>query len=152
MSNNIFDKFDKVYDNEGLKKDIEEAKENGGGNFEEVPVGTYEVKIEKLELVESKSNKPMISCWFKVLAGDCKGRLIFMNQLVDEGFKINIMNEFFKSLDSGEEIYFDSFKQYNDLILDIHEAIDGKLEYLLDYSENNKGYKKFTIKEVYEVE
>ena len=144
MANDIFEKFDKVYDNEGLKKDIEDAKENGGGNFEEVPVGTYEVKIEKLELVESKSNKPMISCWFKVLAGDCKGRLIFMNQLVDEGFKINLVNEFLKSLDR--------FKQYNELILDIHEAIDGKLEYLLDYSENNKGYKKFTIEEVYEVE
>ena len=26
----IFEKFDKAYDNEGLKKDINEAKENGG--------------------------------------------------------------------------------------------------------------------------
>ena len=147
----IFEKFDKTYNNEGLKKDIEEAKENGGGDFKEVPTGNYEVKIEKLELKESKTNKPMVSIWFKILDGEYKNSLIFMNQLVDEGFKINIMNEFLKSLESDMEIYFDSFKQYNDLLLDIHECIDGKLEYLLEYGENKKGYKTYKIKEIFEV-
>lgn len=146
----IFEKFDKAYDNEGLKKDINEAKENGG-NYEEVPAGKYEVKIEKLELTESKTNKPMVKAQFRIISGDHAKQCIFMNQLVDEGFKINIMNEFLKSLDSGIEVYFDSFKQYNELILDIHEAIDGKLEYLLDYSENKNGYKTFKIKEIFEV-
>ena len=146
----IFEKFDNAYDNEGLKKDINEAKENGG-NYEEVPAGKYEVKIEKLELTESKTNKPMVKAQFRIISGDHAKQCIFMNQLVDEGFKINIMNEFLKSLDSGIEVYFDSFKQYNELILDIHEAIDGKLEYLLDYSENKNGYKTFKIKEIFEV-
>ena len=130
---------------------LEEAKENGGGDFKEVPTGNYEVKIEKLELKESKTNKPMVSIWFKILDGEYKNSLIFMNQLVDEGFKINIMNEFLKSLESDMEIYFDSFKQYNDLLLDIHECIDGKLEYLLEYGENKKGYKTYKIKEIFEV-
>lgn len=146
----IFEKFDKAYDNEGLKKDINEAKENGG-NYEEVPAGKYEVKIEKLELTESKTNKPMVKAQFRIVSGDHAKQCIFMNQLVDEGFKINIMNEFLKSLDSGVEVYFDSFKQYNELILDIHEAIDGKLEYLLDYSENKNGFKTYKIKEIFEV-
>ena len=147
-----FEEFDSVYDLEGLKNDINEAKENGGGNFEEVPNGNYEVKLEKLELTKSKSGKPMVSIWFKILNGDFKNQRIFYNQLVDEGFKINIMNEFLYSLDSGFDVYFESFKQYNDLILDIHEAIDGKLEYLLEYGENKKGYKTYTIKEVFDVE
>ena len=93
----------------------------------------------------------MVKAQFRIISGDHAKQCIFMNQLVDEGFKINIMNEFLKSLDSGIEVYFDSFKQYNELILDIHEAIDGKLEYLLDYSENKNGYKTFKIKEIFEV-
>lgn len=147
-----FSKFDKAFDLDELKKDVEEAKENGGGNYEEVPLGNYEVKVEKLELTESKTNKPMVKAQFRIVAGEHKNQCIFMNQLVDEGFKINLINEFLKSLDSGIDVYFDSFKQYNDLILDIHEAIDGKLEYLLNYDETKKGYKTFTIEEVYDVE
>lgn len=147
-----WEEFDKKVDLEGLKGDIDEAKENGGGNYEEVPVGKYEVQVEKLELTKSKSEKPMVTIWFKILAGDLKNQRIFYNQLVDEGFKLNIMNEFLNSLDSGIDVYFDSYKQYNDLILDIHEEIDGKLEYLLDYGENKKGYKTYTIEEVYETE
>lgn len=146
-----WEEFDKSIDLEGLKQDVEEAKENGGGNYEEVPLGTYEVKIEKLELTKSKSDKPMVSVWFKIVEGDHKNQYIFMNQLVTEGFQFTIVNDFLNSLDSGIDVYFDSYKQYNDLILDIHEAIDGKLEYLLNYDENKKGYKTFKIEEVYDV-
>ena len=146
----MFEEFDKKFNLEGLKNDIEEAK-NNSGEYQEVPVGTYEVKVEKLELTKSKTDKPMVKAQFRIVTGDHAKQCIFMNQLVDEGFKINIMNEFLKSLDSEMYVYFDSFKQYNDLILDIHEYIDGKLEYLLEYSENKNGFKKFTIKGVFEV-
>ena len=45
----IFDKWDKNVDTEGLQKDIAEAEANGGqGDYREVPVGTYEVKIDKM--------------------------------------------------------------------------------------------------------
>lgn len=148
MSN--FEEFDKKFDLNGLKNDIEDAN-NNTPNFEEVPAGTYEVKIEKLELTTSKTNKPMVKAQFRILAGDHAKQCIFMNQLVDEGFKIHIMNEFLKSLESDMEVYFDSFSQYNELILDIHECIDGKLEYLLEYGENKKGFKTYTIKEIFEV-
>ena len=148
MSN--FEEFDKKFDLEGLKNDIEDAN-NNTPNYEEVPAGTYEVKIEKLELTTSKTNKPMVKAQFRILAGDHAKQCIFMNQLVDEGFKIHIMNEFLKSLESDMEVYFDSFSQYNELILDIHECIDGKLEYLLEYGENKKGFKTYTIKEIFEV-
>jgi len=148
---NIFEEFDKKFSLEGLKKDVEDAKENGA-NFKEVPFGKYEVKIEKMELIESKTHKPMVSVWFKILEGEFKGSLIFMNQLIDEGFKINMMNEFLKTLESEMDIYFDSFTQYNNLILDVHESIDGKLEYLLEYAQNNKGYNTYKIKEVFSVE
>lgn len=148
---NIWDKFDKAIDVESLAKDVEEAAENGS-NFREVPHGEYEVKIEKLELVESKAGDPMVSCWMKVLAGEYKGSMIFMNQVITKGFQIHIVNEFLRSLDSGLEVKFKTYKQYGQLLMDIHEAIDGKLEYGLKYGEGKKGFSTYEITDVWEVE
>ena len=148
---NIWEKFDNAIDVEGLQKDVQEAAGNGT-NFREVPHGEYEVKIEKLELVESKAGDPMVTVWFKVLAGDYKGSMIFMNQVITKGFQIHIMNEFLRSLDSGYDVEFRSYSQYGQLLMDIHEAIDGKLEYLLKYSEGKKGFSNYEIVDVYEVE
>ncbi len=148
---NIWDKFDKAIDVESLAKDVEEAAENGS-NFREVPHGEYEVKIEKLELVESKASDPMVSCWMKVLAGEYKGSMIFMNQVITKGFQIHIVNEFLRSLDSGLEVEFKTYKQYGQLLMDIHEAIDGRLEYGLKYGEGKKGFSTYEITDVWEVE
>lgn len=90
---NIWDDFDKAIDTEGLAKDVEEAAENGGRR--EVPHDTYEVAITKLELVKSKKGDPMVTCWMKILEGEYKGSLIFMNQVVTQGFQIHniLINE-----------------------------------------------------------
>lgn len=162
-----FSKFDKTVDKEGLAKDIKEASENGG-TYKEVPVGTYEVKVEKMELTmsntdsngnardKSKPQNPMVSIWFKILNGEYKGSLIFYNKVVygtsNDGFMIRSNNELLKSLDSGVEVEFESYSQYAQLLLDIHEAIDGVLEYALNYGENKQGYKTYEIEEVYECE
>lgn len=147
-----YSKFDKKFDVEGLKNDVQEAASNGGGGTrEEVPHDTYEVKIEKLELTESKKGDPMVSCWMRIQEGDFKNSIIFMNQVITQGFQIHIANEFLRSLDSGIDIEFESYSQYAQLLMDVHEAIDGELEYLVNYDENSKGYNTFTIEEVFEV-
>ena len=146
-----FKKFDKAFDIDELKKDIKDA-EAGNVTFKEVPLGTYEVKIVKLELSESKTEKPMVKAQFKVLEGAYKGSSIFMNQLVDEGFKIDIMNKFLKSLEAFDEseIYFESYSSYNDLLLDIAEEVEKrKLASLLEYGEHKNGSKQYTIEAVY---
>ena len=148
---NVWDKFDKAIDIEGLAKDVQEASENGA-NFKEVPHGQYEVKIEKLELVESKAGDPMVSCWMKVLTGEFKGSLIFMNQVITKGFQIHIADEFLRSLDSGIDIEFKRYSQYGQMLMDIAEAIDGGLEYGLKYGEGKKGFSTYEITDVYEVE
>lgn len=146
-----FSKFNQAFDLNALKNDIAEAAENGGGNFKEVPTGKYEVKIDKMELTESKKGDPMVSVWFKVLAGEYEGSRIFMNQVVNQGFQIHIVNTFLRSLDTGIEIGFDDFEQYGNLLLDVMEKIDEqKLEFALDYGETSKGFKTFEITEVYE--
>lgn len=150
---NIWDKFNDAYDVKNLAEEVAEAEANGEtGGFEDVPHGTYDVEINKMELKLSKSNNPMLSVWFKVLAGDCKGRLIFMNQVVTQKFQVHICNDFLRSLDSGIDVKFLDYGQYEQLIMDIAEAIDGKLEYGLEYGETKKGFSTFEITDVYEAE
>ena len=149
MANYDFSKFDKQVDIEGLKHDIQDAAENGGGDFKEVPLGTYEIKIKKLELKASKKGDPMVSCWMQILEGQYKGSMLFMNQVITRGFQVHIVNEFLRALDSGVPISFESYSQYGSLLMDIAEAIDGKREYALEYGEKN-GFNTFKITEVFE--
>lgn len=143
-----FSKFDKQVDLEGLKKDIEDSANN---DFKDVPHGSYEVAITKLELGESKKGDPMVKIWFKVVSGEYKGSLIFMNQVITRGFQIHIVDELLRSLDSGIEVSFESYSQYNDLLMDIFEAIDGNFEYGLKYDEK-KGFDTFEITDVFELD
>lgn len=142
-----WEEFDKDVDIENLEKDVEEAatKEFSG---EDVPFGKYEVKITKLELVKSKKGDPMLSVWFEIINGNNKGRLIFMNQLVNQGFQIHTANEFLRSLGTDEVVEFKGYATYNILILNIYEKIVNN-EYELDYGENKKGYKTFKIVQMY---
>ena len=147
-----FSKFDKQVDLDGLKNDVKEAEENGGtGNYKEVPLGTYEVAITKLELSESKKHDPMVKVWFKILEGEYKGSLIFMNQVITQGFQIHIVDEFLRSLETDVEIGFESYSQYAQLLMDVYEAVDGNFEYGLEYGEN-KGFNTFEITEVFELD
>ncbi len=145
-----FSKFDKAVDLDGLKKDIADAKENTG-NFKEVPLGTYEVSVNKMELGESKKGDPMVIIWFKILNGEYKNSLIFMYQTITQGFQIHIVNELLRSMDTGINIDFETYSQYGQLLMDVHEAVDGQLEFAIEYGEN-KGFKTFKITEVFEVE
>lgn len=146
-----FSKFDKKVDLEGLKQDITEAEENGGGEFKEVPHGNYEVAITKLELDESKKGDPMVKVWFKILEGEYKGSLIFMNQVITRGFQIHIVDEFLRSLETDIEVGFVSYADYAQLLMDIYEAVNGNYEYGLKYGEN-KGFNTFEITDIFEVE
>lgn len=148
----VWDKFDKAIDTEGLAKDVQEAAENGSGSFKEVPHGTYEVKVEKLELVESKAGNPMVSIWFKVVSGEYKRSLIFFNQVITQGFQIHIVNELLRSMDTGLDVEFQTYKQYGQMLMDIHEAIDGELEFGLKYGAGKKGFSTYEITDVYEAE
>ena len=156
---NIFAQWDNNFDTEGIQKDIAEAEENGGGgNYKEVPHGAYEVAIEKMELRATKEkNKPMVSIWMKVVSeGDYKGSMIFMNQVITEGFQIHIVNEFLRSLTAEckevPEIRFKNYSQYAELLMDVQEIIADSFEYAVDYGQTKKGFDTFTIKEVFILE
>lgn len=147
----VFARFDKEFDLKGLKEDLKNVG-TGDGHYREVPHGTYEVRVEKLELVESKTGKPMVTSWMRIVAGEYQNSIIFMNQVVHTAFGIHIANEFLRSLESGIDVAFENYTQYYHQILDIHEAIDGNYEYAVEYGETSKGFKTFKITEVFEAE
>lgn len=147
---NMFEKWNSNIDLKGLKADIETAKQGGDREFEKVPHGLYEVKLDKLELKATKKGDPMVSAWFTILNGKYKNSKLFMNQVITQGFQIHIANEFLRSMYTGLDIDFVDYTQYADLLLDVAEFCDeNKLEFALDYADN-KGYDKFTITDVFE--
>lgn len=145
-----WEEFDKQVDLDGLKEDV---KNGTSGDYKEVPQGQYEVAIDKLELTESKKGDPMLSVWFKIVSeNEYKNSRIFMNQVITKGFQIHIVNEFLRSLECGLDIDFDSYKQYNELLLDVFEAVNGNFEYGLKYGKTEKGFNTFEITEVFELD
>lgn len=158
----VFDKWEKEIDTKALEESKKELEENG--SYEEVPHGEYEVKVEKLETVECKSDKnkgeKMVSIWFKIVSGKFKGSYIFYNKLYSTYDFMRYDNAkllaSLMDIDAMQPIINDVLKsndheKIDDLLMDIHEEIDGKFEYLLAYQVNKKGYDVFTIKEVFDV-
>lgn len=149
---NIWDEFDKAIDTEALAKDVEEAEKGGR---REVPHDTYEAAVTKLELVKSKKGDPMVTCWMKIVEGEYKNSLIFMNQVVTRGFQLRIANEFMRALvaEMAEpiDVQFKTHNQYGNMIMNIEEAIDNNFEYKVRYYDN-KGHNAFAIEEVYVLE
>lgn len=151
-----FDKIDRSVDLKGLQADVEDAKKNGGGDFPAIPADNYEVKLETMEIKGTKAdpNRPMLAVSFKILYGDYKNQRLFMNRVLygtknDKNMIASAMG-FLEKLDSGIPVSFSTYKQFAQLVLDIAEAIDGKLEYVVDYDDTR--FNSIIINEVFEVE
>ena len=156
----IFDKYAKKINAEELAASQKEITNNASsGNYKEVPFGTYEVKVEKMEAKLSKGNNPMVSIWFKILKGDFKDSMIFYNAVFHEDWMRHRVVDFLSALLDDEShkaeinlILKDSnINEVNDFVMDVHEQIDGLYEYLLDYGQR-KGYNTYTIAEVFDAE
>jgi hypothetical protein len=157
----IFDKYASKINAEELAASQKEIQENAGGqgDYPEIPVGKYEVKVEKMECKLTKESKrPMVSIWFKILEGKHADSMIFYNGVFHEDWMRHRVVKFLSALldDDGKHeaeinliLKSNDVNYINDFVMDIHEEIDGKLEYLLDYGES-KGYKTYSIEEVFE--
>lgn len=154
----IFDKFTKKINAEELAASQAEINKNTSGDYPEIPVGKYEVKIDKIEAKMSKSNNPMVTIWFKILEGNFKDSIIFYNGTFHEDWMrhrvVDLLSAILDDDTHKAEINLIlkdyDIKVVNDFVMDIHEQVDGKFEYLLDYGQK-KGYNTYTIEEVFEV-
>ena len=149
--------FNDRYDLNALKSKLEEVQQTqGSSDYPEIPVGKYEVKIEKIELRENKNGNPMCSIRFKIVDGEFANSLLFYNQTLigtdKEGKQtvlgLHLNNEFLRSLDSGLTIEFNDFDQYADLLEDVAYETK-KLVYLIEYSKKGD-FPTYKVKEIYE--
>lgn len=150
-----FDKINRSVDLEGLRKDVENASENGTGDFPTIPAGKYEVALVSLEIKGTKKdNRPMLAASFKILSGEFKNQRLFMNRVIygtkDDGRMIKSAVGWLNTLESGVDVAFHDYKQFADLVLDVAEAIDGKLEYAVEYDDDQ--FNSIKIVEVFDVE
>lgn len=135
-----FKKFNEQFPADKMKEELKEAKENSGSSL---PDGEYTCKLEKMELGESSKGALMIKAMFRITKGDHKKQCIFKNCVLtgtkNDGFMLHKANEFLESLDSGVDVMFEDWEQYNDLILDIAEAIqDDGLTYVIALDTDGK--------------
>lgn len=153
-----WDKFDKNVDMDEIKKDIKDA-ESGNGDYPEIPDGEYEVSVKQMELKESRKHDPMLSIRFLIEAGEFKGSLIFYNGVMQPagqylGLQIHNNDAMLRSLKvfEDDEIKWDGFDNYNDLIMDIAEEVEENddYHYKLKQSTNakNKDFKDLEILEL----
>lgn len=144
-----FKKFNEQFPADKMKEELKEAKENSGSNL---PDGEYTCKLEKMELGESSKGALMIKAQFRITKGDHKKQCIFKNCVLtgtkNDGFMLHKANEFLESLDSGIDVTFEDWEQYNDLILDIAEAIqDDGLTYVIVLDTDGK-YQNMEIADI----
>lgn len=147
-------KFESI-DAKELNKEVAELKESNG-DYPEIPHGTYEVKIAKMELRPTKkTGAPMLSVQFKILEGEFKNMNLWMNQVIVMGdhndkFRLHNANEFLRSLDTGIDIVFEGVRAYENLVAEVFEAVkDQGLEYAIEYGQNKNGYDIYRVKEVF---
>lgn len=154
-----YSKFDKEVDLDGLKQDIQDAKDGkkkNNGEKVEIPLGTYDVEVTDMELGETgKDSKnpgsPKVKIEFEITAGKYEGLRIWMHQPITQGFQIHLTNQVLRGLAPDMEVEFVSYAQYGKLIDDIFKAIDGVYSYDLVYGEDKK-FKTYTIQNRYELD
>lgn len=152
-----FSKFDQQVNLDQLKKDAEEAAKNGGGDYPEVPKGTYIVKLEKLELGETKDHRPMLKAQFRITEGEFEKQCLFYNRVIfgtkNDANMIAAAVGFLTKLEPSDEVgpvVFESYSQFAELAMDIMEDVEGVLEYEVEYDPT--AFNSISIKEAFELD
>ena len=150
MSN--WQNFDLKIDNT-LLNDIANASANSG-EFEELPIGRYEVKINSMQLTQSKNGDPMTKTIFEVVQGQYKSRRIFKNSVIYKGdrndaWRLKQELTFINSLQPTNQVNFYSFSDFEKQISNAFADIKSrKLEYLIEIKEKNN-FRTYSVIEVY---
>lgn len=139
-----FDKFDKMVNNDEIKKQMDAAQE-----FDDVPKGIYMVNIDKMEVKTTKAGDKLM---FAVQMGITETinapkkqdkRKIFFNRVIcgnktterwNDGVAIKgVISWVEKLLDEGDSIEFKNYSQFAEEILDIYQDICPNVSLKVDY-------------------
>lgn len=155
----IFEKYSSKINSEELTASQKEIKDNASStDYPEIPAGKYEVKVDNIEAKTSSKGNPMVSIQFRILAGKYEKSCIFYNGVFHEDWMRHRVAKMLSDLIADGDntamvnlILKGSLSEVNNFCMDVAEDISGKkLEYLLDYGVDKKGYQTYKIAEVYE--
>lgn len=155
----IFEKYSSKINSEELAASQKEIQANATSTDRpEIPAGKYEVKVDNIEAKNSKNGNPMVSIQFRILAGKFEKSCIFYNGVFHEDWMRHRVAKMLSDLIADGDntamvnlILKGSLSEVNNFCMDLAEDIsDKKLEYLLDYGVDKKGYQTYKIAEVYE--
>ena len=155
----IFEKYSSRINSEELAASQKEIKDNASSTDRpEIPAGKYEVKVDNIEAKNSSKGNPMVSIQFRILAGKYEKSCIFYNGVFHEDWMRHRVAKILSDLIADGDntamvnlILKGSLSEVNNFCMDVAEDISGKkLEYLLDYGMDKKGYQSYKIAEVYE--
>lgn len=144
-----FSTLDKEIDQEQLRKDIEEAKNNSG----DIPKGTYIVGIDKMEIKATKDERPMFFIQARVKEGEYKNKCVFMNRVIygtkNDASMIQSVITLLDKLETQTIPEFNGYQDFVDVVADIYEEIQGSVECEIDYDKD--AFNSISIKEVFDV-
>lgn len=144
-----FSALDREVDQEQLRKDVEEAKNNSG----DIPKGTYIVGIDKMEIRATKDGRPMFFIQCRVKEGEYKNKCVFMNRVIygtkNDGSMIQSVITLLDKLETETIPEFNGYQDFVDAVADIYEEIQGKVECEIDYDKD--AFNSVSIKEVFDV-
>lgn len=144
-----FSALDREVDQEQLRKDVEEAKNNSG----DIPKGTYIVGIDKMEIRATKDGRPMFFIQCRVKEGAYKNKCVFMNRVIygtkNDGSMIQSVITLLDKLETETIPEFNGYQDFVDVVADIYEEIQGKVECEIDYDKD--AFNSVSIKEVFDV-
>ena len=155
----IFEKYSSKINSEELAASQKEIQANATSTERpEIPAGKYEVKVDNIEAKTSSKGNPMVSIQFRILAGKYEKSCIFYNGVFHEDWMRHRVAKMLSDLIADGDstamvnlILKGSLNEVNNFCMDVAEDISGKkLEYLLDYGVDKKGYQTYKIAEVYE--
>lgn len=155
---NVWKDYEDSVDENQLQKELEDARKN---NFEDLPKGTYTVEFTTIEAGVTKDTgkgkRPMLKVAAKVIEGQYKNRLMFMNRVIqgtkNDGRMIASVEGWLAKLEAEDENgdlinpKFKTYPQFADLIMDIAEAVDDMgLTYEVEY--DSTAFNSISIKKV----
>lgn len=124
---------------------------NGGKDYDEIPAGKYEAVLNNLVLKLSKTNKPMVSFTFEIIAGEYDGRKVFYSQLLDEPWKFGKANSLLLALypDAEADIKYSNFDELEKLLDKIYSVVGDEWEYEISYTVNKNGFGSVSVDKIF---
>ena len=149
-----WDKFNKTVDTEKLTNDVREIEENGGKReYQEIPEGTYEAVLARLECCENKNDEPMVKVAFRIIKGQYKGQWTWANYNLIYGLAISNLKTLLNDMEPEHEIEWDgNFAHFEETLINAFEELGEKVGVVLEIGKDKKGYPTFKVTDCWDVE